>query len=154
MRAVRTTKWKYIRNYSDDAVGLDQCAHMEWAHRLCELPNQGWIRPRVPEELYDLENDPNEQGNLVDDPAFKAELEMMRNRLDRHMRETGDPYMGREFEKNYSAKDFGIESGSTANRALQYSIHLRPRSLGGDCPRITESCSVGFVDSGLSHFNK
>ncbi len=54
MRAARTSRWKYIRNYSDDAVGLDQCAHMEWAHRLCDAPNQGWIRPRVPEELYDL----------------------------------------------------------------------------------------------------
>jgi len=113
MRAVRTTKWKYIRNYSDDAVGLDQCAHMEWAHRLCELPNQGWIRPRVPEELYDLESDPNEQRNLVDNPVFRDTLDVMRQRLDNHMRETGDPYLGREFEKNYSAKGFGIEPGKT-----------------------------------------
>jgi arylsulfatase A-like enzyme len=65
MRAVRTAKWKYIRSYSDDAVGLDQCSHMDWAQRLCEAPSQGWTRPRVPEELYDLESDPNEQVNLA-----------------------------------------------------------------------------------------
>jgi N-sulfoglucosamine sulfohydrolase len=106
MRAIRTARWKYIRNYSDDAVGLDQCAHMEWAQRLCELPNQGWIRPRVPEELYDLEKDPNEQQNLVGDPASGPTLNQMRERLDRHMAETRDPYLGREFEKNYPAKDF------------------------------------------------
>ncbi len=111
MRAIRTTRWKYIKNYSDDAVGLDQCAHMEWAHRLCELPGQGWIRPRVPEELYDLENDPNEQRNLAEAPAFKEELERLRNRLARHMRETGDPFLGKSFEHNYSEKDFTWEAG-------------------------------------------
>jgi N-sulfoglucosamine sulfohydrolase len=111
MRAIRTRKWKYIRNYSDDAVGLDQCAHMGWAHRLCELPNQGWKRPRVPEELYDLESDPNEQENLAADPAFERVLEMMRGGLDRQMAATQDPYLGKEFEKNYPAKDFGHPAG-------------------------------------------
>jgi len=111
MRAVRTTKWKYIRNYSDDAVGLDQCAHMEWARRVCELPNQGWIRPRVPEELYDLTNDPNEQQNLVADPAYEQALEALRKRLDAHMRTTQDPFLGKEFEKNYSPRDFTWPAG-------------------------------------------
>jgi arylsulfatase A-like enzyme len=105
MRAVRTARWKYIRSYSDDAVGLDQCAHMEWAHRLCELPDQGWTRPRVPEELYDLESDPNEQVNLAARPELEAELAMMRARLDRHMAETRDPYLGREFEKNFEDRN-------------------------------------------------
>jgi arylsulfatase A-like enzyme len=111
MRAIRTTKWKYIRNYSDDAVGLGQCAHKDWAHRLCELPNQGWKRPRVPEELYDLEADPNEQENLAADPAFERVLEMRKRDLDRQMVETQDPYLGREFEKNYPAKDFAHPAG-------------------------------------------
>ena len=111
MRAVRTERWKYIRNYSDDAVGLDQCAHMAWAHRLCELPNQGWIRPRVPEELYDLESDPNEQRNLVSDPASETVLVSMRRRLDRQMAETRDPYLGREFERNFTAQDFEHQAG-------------------------------------------
>ena len=112
MRAVRTERWKYIRNYSDDAVGLDQCAHMEWAQRVCTLPNQGWIRPRVPEELYDLKNDPDEQKNLVADSSFQEQLTMMRQRLDRHMRETKDPYLGRDFEKNYSPEDFTHPAGA------------------------------------------
>jgi arylsulfatase A-like enzyme len=111
MRAIRTTEWKYIRNYSDDAVGLDQCAHMEWAHQVCELPNQGWKGPRVPEELYDIETDPNEQENLAAEPAFEPVLEEMRRRLDAHMAETGDPYLGREFERNYPAKDFTHPGG-------------------------------------------
>jgi len=111
MRAIRTTRWKYIRNYSDDAVGLDQCAHMEWAHRLSELPRQGWKRPRVPEELYDLERDPNEQQSLAVDPASAAVLAQMRGRLDAHMLETRDPYLGREFERNYRARDWAHAAG-------------------------------------------
>ncbi len=106
MRAARTTRWKYIRNYSDNAIGLDQCAHMEWAQKLCELPNQPWTRPRVPEELFDLEADPHEQRNLVGDTRFTKELNDMRSLLDQHMRETRDPYLGRELEKNYREKDF------------------------------------------------
>jgi len=33
-RAVRSRRWKYIENYSDIAVGLDQNHHDDWAHRL------------------------------------------------------------------------------------------------------------------------
>jgi hypothetical protein len=82
---------------------------MEWAQRLCKLPNQGWILPRVHEELFDLENDPNEQRNLVGEDAHKEPLDLMRKRLDDHMRETDDPFLGKEFEKNYSAICDGVK---------------------------------------------
>jgi N-sulfoglucosamine sulfohydrolase len=100
-RALRTERWKYIRNYSDSAIGLDQIADRAWAHRLCELPDQPWKRPRVPEELYDLADDPNEQGNLADDPAYAQPLGRMRARLDAHMRETADPYLGAPFRHDH-----------------------------------------------------
>jgi len=93
IRAIRTQTWKYIRNYSDDPVGLDQCSHMEWAQRLVELPDQPWLAARAPEELYRLESDPDEQENLSGDPAFQQVLEEMRERLEEHMRRTGDPYL-------------------------------------------------------------
>jgi arylsulfatase A-like enzyme len=105
MRAVRTSAWKYIRNYSDDPIGLDQLAHKEWAHRLCELPNHAWLEPRVPEELYDLRTDPYEQENIAANPASRGELESLRRRLDTHMRETDDPYIGKSFEENYEIRD-------------------------------------------------
>jgi hypothetical protein len=65
----------------------------------------------VPEELYDLETDPNEQKNLAADPAFGRVLELMRRDLDRQMAETQDSYLGRGFEKNYPAKDFRHPAG-------------------------------------------
>jgi arylsulfatase A-like enzyme len=100
-RAARTERYKYIKNYSDIAVGLDQLNHKEWAHRLCELPNQPWKRPRVPEELYDLAVDPNEQRNLVDDSSYREVLSDMRLLLEAHMKATGDPFLGAPFTDDY-----------------------------------------------------
>ena len=104
-RAARTTEWKYIRNYSNIALGLDQLQQAEWANRLCELPNQPWKRPRVHEELYHLKSDPNEQNNLAEDPGHKADLERMRTLLDEHMRRTHDPYLGHQFTNDYKPVD-------------------------------------------------
>jgi arylsulfatase A-like enzyme len=100
-RAARTTEWKYIRNYSSSAIGLDLLKQTEWANRLCELPNQPWKRPRVQEELYYLKIDPNEQKNLAEDPNYKADLDRMRTLLDDHMRLTKDPYLGRPFTDDF-----------------------------------------------------
>jgi len=100
-RAVRTSEWKYIRNYSDIAVGLDQNCHQNWAHRLCELPDQPWKLPRVEEELYHLATDPNEQVNLAADPAYRPVLETLRERLDKHLEATGDPFFGAPFTHDY-----------------------------------------------------
>lgn len=106
-RAVRTKEYKYIRNYSDIAKGLDQCNHMEWAHRLAdEFPNQPWKSPRAPEELYDLKRDPDEQVNLVEDPVYAGALEEMRSLLDRHMEETGDDYLGAPFTHDYDPSQY------------------------------------------------
>jgi len=100
-RAARTKDWKYIRNYSDIAKGLDQCNHMDWAHRVCELPNQPWKSPRAFEELYYLRRDPNEQKNLAEDENYSKKLEEMRQILDRHMEETKDSYLKKAFTHDY-----------------------------------------------------
>ncbi len=96
-RAVRTKRFKYIKNYSDNPFGLDQLNNKQWAHRLCELPDQPWKSPRVEEELYDLSADPNESVNLVNDPDYSKELEAMRELLREHMKATNDPFLDKEF---------------------------------------------------------
>jgi N-sulfoglucosamine sulfohydrolase len=105
-RAVRTERFKYIRNYSDIAIGLDQLQHMAWAHRLCDRPDQPWKRPRPPEELYDLAVDPHEQRNLVDDPASQAILEELRKRLDAHMEQTADPFLDAPFGHDHDPRAY------------------------------------------------
>lgn len=74
---------------------------MDWAHRVCELPNQPWKKPRVPEELYDLAGDPHEQTNLAADPGHADILDSMQTMLDNHMRRTNDPYLGKPFTKDF-----------------------------------------------------
>ncbi len=90
MRCIRTREWKYILNLSDDPMGLDQCAQYDWAQRLCDVPGHPSCRPRVEEELYNLQADPNEKNNLVNDPKHQGVLEDLRNRLGRYRQQTND----------------------------------------------------------------
>jgi len=100
-RAVRANNWKYIKNYSDNPVGLDECADKEWAQRLAESPDQPWLLPRVEEELYNLGEDPHEQVNLVGDPDSAQMLGQMRELLRDHMEATGDPFLDARFTHDY-----------------------------------------------------
>jgi hypothetical protein len=46
---------------------------------------------RPAEELYDLRRDPDQLTNVAADPAYATTLRELRGRVDRWMRETGDP---------------------------------------------------------------
>ena len=46
-----------------------------------------------PEQLYDLTIDPNETRNLAKDPRYAEVVEDLAARLDRSMRDTGDPLL-------------------------------------------------------------
>lgn len=70
-RAVRTDKWKY----SVTAKNAD-CA---FADKYTE------------DFLYDLEADPYERNNLISDPKYKAEREMLRGILLEYMQKAGEP---------------------------------------------------------------
>jgi arylsulfatase A-like enzyme len=101
IRSVRTSTWKYIRNfhpkrphlqpnmYKDAKPTLRRLRELHAAGDLKGLPLQLLFAPeRAPEELYDLEMDPHETVNLA---AERPEvLEQMRGRLERWMKETGD----------------------------------------------------------------
>lgn len=72
MRSVRTKDWKAILNLSDSPLGLDDLERVAWAEKLCELPDHPWKKPRVPFELYDLKNDPQEKTNLAGRAEYAA----------------------------------------------------------------------------------
>lgn len=92
MRAVRSSRWKYIRRYSsyayhmpsniDDSISKDVIMEHGYADR----------RPES-EELYDLVFDPNETHNISRDPDHTKVLQEMRTRLDTWMRDTDDPLL-------------------------------------------------------------
>jgi N-acetylglucosamine-6-sulfatase len=66
VRGVRTDRWKYIH-----------------------YPHGDGSPDRHKAELYDLQNDPNELRNQIDDPAQKKTLESLAKELRRLMKETG-----------------------------------------------------------------
>ncbi|MEZ4329255.1 MAG: sulfatase [Polyangiales bacterium] len=98
-RSVRTDRYRYIRNYNDRPHSYDS-SDMAWMQeiRAMNLPEYPWGQPRVPEELYDVLADPQEQTNLIADAAHADALEGLRARLDAHMTATADPYLGQPFE--------------------------------------------------------
>ena len=107
VRSVTGPRFHYIRNYM-----LDRPL-MNWGHRemlslrdpdassfltIRRLAEQGKLTPaqaapygpRVAEELYDLENDPDEVVNLADNPAYGAVLNEMRQALAGWIEDTDD----------------------------------------------------------------
>lgn len=91
-RAVRTGRYKYIRNFGDRTLPVlpncdDGYSKDYWVE-------QGWKDRYVPrEELYDLVFDPSETNNLANRPQTPAALSNLRGRLDRWMQQTADPLL-------------------------------------------------------------
>jgi arylsulfatase A-like enzyme len=94
LRSVRTTQFKYIRNYlnerphlqpnryKDGKAILQSLRALHAAGKLDPLQEKLLFAPTRPkEELYDLTADPFEVKNLAGDPAYRSVLEEMRKRL-------------------------------------------------------------------------
>ncbi|HEX3317576.1 MAG TPA: sulfatase/phosphatase domain-containing protein, partial [Solirubrobacteraceae bacterium] len=91
-RAVRTTRWKYIRRFGDR--DLPVLANCDDSPSKEVLLRHGWAeRPVAREQLFDLVFDPNEAANLAADPAHRPVLDDLRARLARWMADTDDPLL-------------------------------------------------------------
>jgi len=104
-RAVRTERFKYIRNFDADlpntppadAVRSPTFRGMLRLREAGKLPPEQmgcFVAPKPVEELYDLEKDPHELKNLADDPAQAGALARLREQLAWWQRETDDPSTG------------------------------------------------------------
>jgi arylsulfatase A-like enzyme len=91
-RAVRTQHHKYIRRFGDRALPV--LANTDDGPSKDLLLARGWGERPIPfEQLYDVSLDPNEAHNLIDDPAYAGVRRDLTERLERWMRETGDPLL-------------------------------------------------------------
>jgi N-sulfoglucosamine sulfohydrolase len=91
-RAVRTTRWKYIRRFGDrktpvlpncdDSPSKDLWVKSGWGSQILDT-----------ESLYDLLFDPTEHANLINDPGHTEVAKEMRERLHRWMVSTNDPLL-------------------------------------------------------------
>ena len=101
MRCVRTTEHSYIWNPWSDGTrtyATENMAGLTWKAMVRAAEDDEAVRGRtelnshrVPEEFYQLADDPGERRNLIGDPARAAEIEAMRADLLAMMRRTGDP---------------------------------------------------------------
>jgi hypothetical protein len=93
MRAIRTPRYKYIRNYAADRVPLVDGIPSDIQHNPSypEWVQHGRNTVRAPEELYDLVADPLEEHNLIDSSSHQSALQDLRDQLDRYLEETNDP---------------------------------------------------------------
>lgn len=105
LRTVRDSRWRYIRNFTPDRPFLQKNDYKEkqypvW-NLLKELHAQGRLTPAQeflcqptmpPEELYDLEADPDEIHNLADskDPVHASALKRLRSVLEKWIADTDD----------------------------------------------------------------
>lgn len=97
MRAVRTKRFHYIRNFGDapkkawlpDEMPVSQAA-LE-GHRYHVWPPPA--HPRAEEELFDLAKDPNEFVNLAQDPPYHDIKSKLAAMLEEWMHETADPLL-------------------------------------------------------------
>ena len=89
MRAIRTNRFKYIRNFGDRP--LVYLPSDTWAGLAGQEMREEYYSSRRPaEELYDLQADPLEQQNIVDNPDYADVLADLRNRVTAWMEATGD----------------------------------------------------------------
>jgi arylsulfatase A-like enzyme len=99
IRSVRSKDFKYLRNYypekTYDEIGMNNVLAtraMRAAFKQGKLPPEqaAYFQKKAKEELYDLEKDPFELRNLVDNPASSGTLQKMRAALDHWIIETND----------------------------------------------------------------
>ena len=102
IRAVRDSRYKYLRNYNLDKayyLPLPYREQMPIMRELLQLNEQGklnrfqaqWFREQKPlEELFDTEIDPYELENLAQDPAYSNKLKELSDELDSWLLEIDD----------------------------------------------------------------
>jgi arylsulfatase A-like enzyme len=91
IRAIRTERHKYIRNY-------EERPWLPLPSDIARSPSARTLRPeandrRPAEELYDLKSDPLEATNLIGEPQLQDTLTDLRARMERWQRDTDDPIL-------------------------------------------------------------
>ena len=103
IRAVKSKRYKYIKNYNiyiPHAFDNKYRSQMKLMKHLSNLNDNDllskkeklWFQnPKSFEEFYDLKNDPFELNNIIDDIKYKDEINNLREQLDNWIKMINDP---------------------------------------------------------------
>jgi uncharacterized sulfatase len=134
IRSVRDKHFQYIRNFHPELPYAQRIAYMEemptmkvWRRlneegKLNAVQKQFFAPIKAPEELYDVEADPDEVDNLAGRPEYQDKLKELRASLDRWLVETND--LGAIPEREL------IKRGLVADRLQEY----EKRKTSGSAP--------------------
>lgn len=101
-RSIRTKEFRYVRNffpflpllqpnfYTDQSAIMVELENFRNSPDLTEEQKTLFAKNRMPEELYDIKNDPDETHNLAYDPEYRKNIKMMRGRLKDEMMKSFD----------------------------------------------------------------
>jgi len=92
IRGIRTQNYKYIRNF-EKLETLYQIPTPTLMAPSGKFIKKFYEKPRRDEELYDLDNDPNEQFNLIGNPRYEDIALNLKNKLLEWMKKTEDPIL-------------------------------------------------------------
>ena len=97
MRCIRTDNYKYIKNFEKWDILFEIPEDMRDMARMGgvfmnDFPEL-YKKERMMEELYDLEKDPNERNNIINDPDYKDIATDLREKLEKWMKRTKDPLL-------------------------------------------------------------
>lgn len=88
-RAARSIEFAYIRNY-EEGPQLQLPGDLEASITRSGM-SDSYLKARLPEELYDRRNDPNELDNVVHQEKYQAVVDEYRGLLQDWLHRTGDP---------------------------------------------------------------
>lgn len=99
VRAVRTARYKYIRNFESVrpdwyySEGVERHRTIRGVKHSASIMRQMDPKNRPSEELYDLQSDPLEMRNLAGRQEHRGTRQELTRALSRWMRDTGDPLL-------------------------------------------------------------
>ncbi|EIJ40769.1 arylsulfatase A family protein [Galbibacter orientalis DSM 19592] len=140
VRSLRKGDMKYIRNFTPFNIdGLmnnyryKQLVYQEWldlfkTKKLNAIQSQ-FFEPKAPEALYDLEKDPFETENLVNNPAYHSQLISLRKKLNTWMEKLPDLSLYPEFYILENAIQNPVNFGSTHKMEIKKYLEIANLSL-------------------------
>ena len=118
---VRDKRYQYIRNYMPEIPGYMDAAFRRQmplmldilkerdAGRLNEIQMSYFTAPRPKEEFYDVQNDPHNLNNLIDDPAYQSEIARLRAAYEQWLHEYNSMWFWSEVEISEYMQPGGVK---------------------------------------------
>ena len=137
-RTVRNARYKLIHNltpeYKNPIFSADQAFPRDMKSDHYPDLYQRWEHPPA-YELYDLQNDPNEFVDLIDDPSLKSVADQLKGDLVQWQKDTRDPLTTPEAIAAARAYDFSMKKGSDGEEGgASDGRTFQVEKQGGDTP--------------------